>query len=75
MWRERITLADLESEHFQTQLVERLGWAVEDASAVETATRSVATGEDADAEREAADAERQAFGAYRRSASVVTTAS
>jgi hypothetical protein len=29
--RERITLSDFESEHFTRHLVERLGWAVEDA--------------------------------------------
>ena len=31
MWRERITPADFESDHFQAQLVQRLGWAVVDA--------------------------------------------
>jgi hypothetical protein len=35
MWRERITPADLESSHFKEQLVQRLGWAVDDASAAE----------------------------------------
>lgn len=35
MWRERISSADFESEHFQSQLVERLGWAVMDADEVE----------------------------------------
>jgi hypothetical protein len=35
MWRERITAADFESNHFQAQLVERLGWAVVDADEVE----------------------------------------
>jgi hypothetical protein len=35
MWRERITAADLESDHFQAQLVERLGWAVVDADEAE----------------------------------------
>jgi hypothetical protein len=34
-FRERVTLADFESDHFGKQLVERLGWAVEDADAVE----------------------------------------
>jgi hypothetical protein len=29
--RERVCVADFESQHFATQLVERLGWAVEDA--------------------------------------------
>ncbi len=33
--KERISPADLESPHFQTQLVERLGWAVSDAKQVE----------------------------------------
>ena len=33
--RERVTVADFESKHFATQLVERLGWAVEDAHQVE----------------------------------------
>jgi hypothetical protein len=35
MLRERVSLADFESEHFATQLVERLGWAVGDADEVE----------------------------------------
>ncbi|HEX4279384.1 MAG TPA: hypothetical protein VHZ27_01380, partial [Solirubrobacteraceae bacterium] len=34
-FRERVTLADFESDHFGRQLVERLGWAVGDADAVE----------------------------------------
>jgi hypothetical protein len=29
--RERVNVADFQSQHFATQLVERLGWAVEDA--------------------------------------------
>jgi hypothetical protein len=29
--RERVSVADFESQHFATQLVERLGWAVQDA--------------------------------------------
>ena len=33
--RERINANDLESKHFATQLIERLGWAVDDAQAVE----------------------------------------
>ncbi len=33
--RERVNVTDFESEHFATQLVERLGWAVEDADQVE----------------------------------------
>ncbi len=35
MLRERVSPADFESGHFQTQLVERLGWAVGDAAEVE----------------------------------------
>ncbi len=34
-FRERINVADFESEHFAAQLVERLGWAVEDADRAE----------------------------------------
>jgi hypothetical protein len=33
--KERISPADLESRHFQAHLVERLGWAVNDAKQVE----------------------------------------
>jgi hypothetical protein len=33
--RERVNVADFESDHFAAQLVERLGWAVNDASEVE----------------------------------------
>ena len=33
--REGVTVADFESDHFATQLVERLGWAVEDADQLE----------------------------------------
>jgi hypothetical protein len=33
--RERVNVADFESRHFATQLVERLGWAVGDADEVE----------------------------------------
>ena len=35
MFRERVTVADFESDHFAMQLVERLGWAVGDADQVE----------------------------------------
>jgi hypothetical protein len=35
MLRERVTATDFESGHFAAQLVERLGWAVEDAQEVE----------------------------------------
>ena len=33
--RERVNVADFESRHFAAQLVERLGWAVEDAAQAE----------------------------------------
>ena len=33
--RERVTVADFESQHFATQLLERLGWAVGDADEAE----------------------------------------
>ena len=35
MLRERVNVADFESDHFATQLVERLGWAVSDADEAE----------------------------------------
>jgi hypothetical protein len=35
MFAERVSVDDFESRHFQTQLVERLGWAVGDAHAAE----------------------------------------
>jgi hypothetical protein len=35
VFRERVSVRDLESEHFAAQLIERLGWAVGDAHAVE----------------------------------------
>jgi hypothetical protein len=35
MFRERVSVRDFESEHFAAQLMERLGWAVGDAQAVE----------------------------------------
>ena len=35
VYRERIDTADLESDHFSGQLVERVGWAVQDADQIE----------------------------------------
>jgi hypothetical protein len=35
MLRERINVSDLESDHFAARLVERLGWAVNDAHEAE----------------------------------------
>jgi hypothetical protein len=40
MFSERVNVRDFESEHFQGQLVERLGWAVGDAAAVDQQRRS-----------------------------------
>lgn len=37
MLRERVNISDFESAHFASQLVERLGWAVNDAHAAEQA--------------------------------------
>ena len=35
VYRERVSRADLESDHFSGQLVERIGWALGDASQLE----------------------------------------
>jgi hypothetical protein len=35
VYRERVSLSDLESEHFSDQLVERVGWAMLDADELE----------------------------------------
>jgi len=35
VYRERINLSDLESDHFSNQLVERVGWALHDADEIE----------------------------------------
>jgi hypothetical protein len=35
VYRERLNLSDLESDHFSNQLVERLGWALHDAGELE----------------------------------------
>ena len=35
VYRERVSIADLRSAHFSGQLVERVGWAVGDASNLE----------------------------------------
>ena len=35
VYRERVATTDLESDHFSGQLVERVGWAVLDADAIE----------------------------------------
>lgn len=41
MLRERINVADFESERFAVNLVERIGWAVSDAADAEDAPRGV----------------------------------
>jgi hypothetical protein len=35
VYRERIVATDLESDHFSSQLVERVGWALQDAGLLE----------------------------------------
>jgi hypothetical protein len=42
MLRERVSMSDFESDHFQAQLVERIGWAVSDANEVEQDAKPVA---------------------------------
>jgi len=39
MLNERVSVADLDSEHFRGQLLERLSWAVGDADVAEQAER------------------------------------
>jgi hypothetical protein len=39
-FRETVNVADFESQHFATQLVERIGWAVEDANQAEQTSAS-----------------------------------
>ena len=55
--RERVSVADFESEHFASQLVERLGWAVGDADEVERVGEPIAAPPDpSDAAPEPIDA-------------------
>ncbi len=42
VYRERIVLSDLESDHFSAQLVERVGWAMLDADELENQDPRVA---------------------------------
>lgn len=46
MFTERVSVSDFQSDHFQTQLVERLGWAVGDAHAVEDRSLELEAGEE-----------------------------
>ncbi|HEX6229526.1 MAG TPA: hypothetical protein VFZ41_08730 [Solirubrobacterales bacterium] len=39
VYRERVSLADLDSDHFSGQLVERVGWAMLDAEELEHGDR------------------------------------
>jgi hypothetical protein len=41
VYRERVSIVDLRSDHFSGQLVERVGWAVGDASDLEREDRHV----------------------------------
>ena len=40
VYRERVLTTDLESDHFSGQLVERVGWAIQDADEIETGSGS-----------------------------------
>jgi hypothetical protein len=40
MFTERVSVTDFESNHFRAQFLERLGWAVSDASAAEQAAKA-----------------------------------
>src|ERR1700683_2713077 len=57
MLRERVSVADFESDHFAAQLVERLGWAVSDADEVECKERAGRGGDEPADEAESAEAE------------------
>ena len=68
-FRERVNVADFESEHFAAQLVERLGWAVEDADREEAEapierTRRTSV-DDSDREERAGAASRSSRAAQR----------
>jgi hypothetical protein len=45
---ERVTPADFETEHFRTQLAERVAWAVEDADLEPSSAEGSAQGQTAD---------------------------
>jgi hypothetical protein len=68
---ERVTARDFESRHFQTQLVERISWAVEDAQVLEERTAIA----ERDPEPELSQPAPEEVDRQRRSASVLTTAS
>jgi len=60
MLRERVTAEDMESEHFAAQLIERLAWAVSDASEAERVANSHRQRRRADPTLRAADATEEA---------------
>jgi hypothetical protein len=77
MFRERVSVTDFESDHFATQLVERLGWAVGDADELNQRSRPAGQRRRLTASPSAATTAAPAGRSQRapRSASVVTTAS
>jgi hypothetical protein len=44
VYRERVSLDDLESDHYSGQLVERVGWAVLDADELEHQDQGLSSG-------------------------------
>jgi hypothetical protein len=70
-FRERVNVADFESQHFAVQLVERLGWAVEDADRAE---RIPDASEDADRPERSPDGSEDVDGAERMRESADDTA-
>jgi hypothetical protein len=46
VYRERIATTDLESGHFSDQLVERVGWAIQDADEIEHRDQATRGGND-----------------------------
>ena len=78
MFTERVTASDFESTHFQSQLVERIGWAVGDAQVVEDRpATSNSNDEELEADEGNVETPRPAspHSPQRRSARVLTTAS
>ncbi|MGH2870303.1 MAG: hypothetical protein ACRDNK_22385 [Solirubrobacteraceae bacterium] len=73
MLTERVTAQDFESRHFQTQLVERLSWAVGDAQGLEE--RAAVAEPELDLAERNSGSEPSRPDRQRRSASVLTTAS
>ena len=55
MFTERVSVRDFESDHFQSQLVERIGWAVGDAHELEQQADGPAANADDESAPDAAD--------------------